>query len=127
VALLVTETLPVTLPAVVGAKFTVKVAARPVFRIVPADTPLAVKPEPVMLTLEIVTLELPEFVSVTARLLMEPVLTLPKLRIVGLALSRYVATFTVSVAALLVAVPAVLLTTTSKVEPLSAVVVAGVV
>ena len=44
-ALLVTETLPVTLPAVVGAKVTVKVAARPVFRIVPADTPLAVNPE----------------------------------------------------------------------------------
>jgi Tfp pilus assembly ATPase PilU len=34
---------------------------------------------------------------------------------------------TVKVAALLVAVPAELLTTTSKVEPLSAVVVAGVV
>jgi hypothetical protein len=35
--------------------------------------------------------------------------------------------FTVSVAALLVAVPAELLTTTTKVDPLSAVVVAGVV
>jgi len=37
------------------------------------------------------------------------------------------AAFTVSVAALLVAVPATLLTTTAKVAPLSAVVVAGVV
>jgi hypothetical protein len=37
------------------------------------------------------------------------------------------AAFTVSVAALLVAVPALLLTTTSNVEPLSEVVVAGVV
>jgi hypothetical protein len=35
--------------------------------------------------------------------------------------------FTVSVAALLVAVPAELLTTTTKVDPLSEVVVAGVV
>jgi hypothetical protein len=35
--------------------------------------------------------------------------------------------FTVSVAALLVAVPAVLLTTTAKVDPLSEVVVTGVV
>jgi len=35
--------------------------------------------------------------------------------------------FTVSVAALLVTVPAVLLTTTAKVAPLSAVVVVGVV
>ena len=37
------------------------------------------------------------------------------------------AAFTVSVAALLVAVPAVLLTTTSNVEPLSEVIVTGVV
>ncbi|MFI5093996.1 MAG: hypothetical protein ACHQIK_11195, partial [Candidatus Acidiferrales bacterium] len=42
VALLATETLPVTLPAPAGAKLTVKVADRPAFRIVPAGTPLAV-------------------------------------------------------------------------------------
>jgi hypothetical protein len=45
----------------------------------------------------------------------------------GLAAGDVGAGFTVSVAALLVTLPAALLTTTSKVELLSAVVVAGVV
>jgi hypothetical protein len=43
------------------------------------------------------------------------------------AVGAVVSVFTVSVAALLVFVPAVLLTTTSNVDPLSEVVVAGVV
>ena len=125
--MLATETLPVTLPAVAGAKLTLKVADCPAFKIVPADTPLSLKPAPETVTLEIVTLELPEFVSVTTRLVLEPVLMFPKLKLVGLALSRYVAAFTVSVAALLVTLPAELLTTTVDCAPLSVVVVAEVV
>jgi hypothetical protein len=53
----------------------------------PADTPLALKPGPEMLTFEIVTLELPAFVSVAVRRLLLPVFTFPKLKLVGLALS----------------------------------------
>jgi len=48
-------------------------------------------------------------------------------QLVGLALSRYVAAFTVSVAALLLTLPAELLTTTLNCALLSAEVVAGVV
>src|SRR6266478_9871863 len=127
VALLVTETLPVTLPVAAGAKVTFKVAVCPGVRIVPADTPLALKPAPEMLTFEIVTLELPELVSVTARVLLAPVFTLPKLKLVGLALSRSVAVFTVSVATPLVTLPAELLTTTVNWAPVSEVASAGVV
>jgi len=127
VALLVIVTLPVTLPVAAGAKVTFKVAVCPGVRIVPADTPLALKPAPEMLTFEIVTLELPELVSVTARVLLAPVFTLPKLKLVGLALSRSVAVFTVSVAALLLTLPAELLTMTVNCALLSAEVVAGVV
>src|ERR1700758_103425 len=87
VALLVIVTLPVTLPIAAGIKVTFKVAVLPGVRTVPADTPLALKP-PEMLTFEIVTLELPEFVIVTGRLELVPVLTFPKLRLAGLPLSR---------------------------------------
>jgi len=88
VALLATEMLPVMLPGVAGAKLTFKVADCPAFRMIPADTPPSLKPAPETVTPEIVTPELPEFVSVTARLLLEPVFTSPKLKLVGLALSR---------------------------------------
>src|SRR5690348_15011058 len=64
-ALLATVTLPVTFPAVAGAKFTVRVADCPAFNIVPAVTPLAVKSALLAVTLETVMLELPEFVNVT--------------------------------------------------------------
>src|SRR5215467_580167 len=127
VASLVTDTLPVTLLAIVGAKATFKVAVWPTLRICPEDTPLALKPAPEMLTLEIVTLELPEFVSVTTSVLLAPVLTLPKLKLVGLALSRRVTAFTVRIAALLATLPTELLTTAVNCAPLSAVVVAEVV
>ena len=126
-ALLVTTRLPVTLPAAAGVKVTFKVPRCPGVRICPADTPLALKPAPEMLTFEIVTRELPEFVSVTARVLLAPVFTFPKLKLVGAALSMKVAALTVSVAAVLVTLPTLLLTTTVNCAPLSAVVVAGLV
>jgi hypothetical protein len=88
VALLVTATLPVTLPVAAGAKLTFKVAVCPGARVVPADTPLALKPAPETLMFEIATLELPEFWSVTGRVLLALVFTFPKLKLVGLALSR---------------------------------------
>jgi hypothetical protein len=65
VALLATETLPVTLPAAAGANVAVKAAVCPGPRMSPEETPLALKPEPDTVTFEIVTLEFPAFVSVT--------------------------------------------------------------
>ena len=127
VALLLAVTLPVMLPVAEGAKLTLKVAFCPGVRTVPVETPLTLKPAPDTLTPEIATLELPEFVRVTGRVLLVPVFTFPKFKFVGLALSRYVAAFTVSVAVLLVTLPVELLTTTLNCPPLSAVFVAGVV
>jgi hypothetical protein len=127
VALLATITPPVKLPVEVGAKVTFRAAVCPGARIVPEGTLLALKPAPVVLTREIVTLELPEFVRVTSRVLVAPVSILPKLKLAGLVLSTRVEAFTVRVAELLVALPAVLVTTAVNCAPLSAVVSAGVV
>jgi hypothetical protein len=110
VALLATTRLPVTLPADVGSKLAFKVAVCPGARTVPENKPLALKPVPEVLTLEIVTLELPEFVTVTAIVPPESTSTLPKLRLIGLALNKAVAAFTVRVALLLVTVPTVFFT-----------------
>ena len=57
----------------------------------PLLTPLVVKPAPDGVTLEIVTLEFPPLVSVTFDEPVLPTLTLPKLRLVGLAFKREVA------------------------------------
>src|SRR5262249_45517430 len=86
VAVLATNTLPVTFPEPEGAKLTLSVADCPGVRVVPLATPLALKPAPEIVTAEIETLELPEFVSVTGRVLLVPVLRLPKLRLVGVEL-----------------------------------------
>ena len=126
-ALLTTARLPVTLPATAGVKVTFRVPPCPGAKICPADRPLALKPAPEMLTFEIVTWELPEFVSVTASVLLAPVFTFPNVRLAGVALSRKVAALTVSAAAVLVTLPTLLLTTTVNCAPLSDVVSAGVV
>ncbi len=127
VASLVTVMLPVTSPVAAGAKVTFTVTPCPGVRICPADRPLALKPAPESTTFDTVTLEFPLLVKVVACMLLAPTLIFPKDRLVGLALSRWVAAFTVRVAALLVALPAELLTTTLSCAPVSAVVSAGVV
>jgi len=126
-ASLVTVTLPVMVPELAGANVTLSIAVCAGARMRPAETPLGVKPAPVTLTFEIVTLVLPEFVNVTPKLLLLPTVTFPKLRddlsvlrvLIGLGL-------TVRMAALLVAFPAELLTVTVNCALLSADVVAGV-
>ena len=60
-------------------------------RVVAPLTPLVVKPALDEVTLEIVTLEFPELVNVTCDEPVLPMLTLPKLRPVGLAVKRLVA------------------------------------
>ena len=62
-----------------------------VARINPELTPLALNPAPDMLTPEIVTSELPLFVTVTVRELLPPMPTFPKLKLVGLVASKRVA------------------------------------
>ena len=77
----------------------------------------------------IVTAEPPELVKVSDSVWLLPTCTLPKLRLVGFTEIVFTGAevVTVSVAAALVTVPAVLLTTTENVAPLSALVVTGVV
>jgi hypothetical protein len=87
-AVLVMVTVPVALAIAAGAKVTFKVAVCAGVRVCPLDTPLAVKPVPEMPTFTIVMLEAPALVSVTGRILLLPVLTLPKFRLAGLTLSR---------------------------------------
>ena len=70
----------------------------------------------------------PVFLMMNAWDKVVPTTSFPKLKEGGLTwIAGAGAGFTVNVAALLVTVPAVFVTTTSKVEPLSEVVVAGVV
>jgi hypothetical protein len=127
VALLTTDTLPVTLPVAIGAKAIFSVADWLGAKIAPVATPEALNPAPEGTTLEIVTFEFPLFVSVTPSELVEPTFTFPKLRLVGFTTSSKVAGFTVSVAGLLVTFPAVLLTAAVNCAPVSELVVAGVV
>jgi hypothetical protein len=90
VALLATATLPLTAPATEGANVTFNVAAWVGANVVP-DAPLVLNPAPDAVTADIVTFEFPVFVRVTLSELLLPTLTLLKLRLVGLALSRWVA------------------------------------
>src|SRR5712692_10383791 len=91
-ALLATVTLPLTAPATVGAKATVSVTDWPGVSMVLALTPLAPNPAPEVVTPAIVTFALPVFVMVTFCGAEDvPVVTLPKLRLVGLMLRVRVA------------------------------------
>jgi hypothetical protein len=126
VALLATEILPVTAPAEAGVKVAVRVVACPGFSITP-EAPVALKPGPDTVTVEIVTMELPAFVSVTVCVPLFGMVTLPKLKEDALELRRSDEALTVRIAALLVALPVPLLTATVNFALLSAVVSAGVV
>ena len=75
------------------------------------DMPDAVKPAPEMLVLEMFTFEVPEFVNATLKALVVPTVVLPKLKLDGLVVSTGVVELTLRTAALLVEVPAELLTT----------------
>jgi hypothetical protein len=126
-ALLVTVMLPVALPPDAGSNVALSAALCPLDRISPDGTPLAPNPAPATITFEIVTLALPEFVSATLCASVLDTLTLPNDTLDELLLNTEAGGFTVSTAALLVALPALFLTTTENCSPLSEVVVAGVV
>lgn len=127
VALLVTVILPVALPAAAGSNVAVKAAVCPFERINPRTPPLALNPAPATTTFEIVTLEFPALVSVTVCVSVVETLTLPKATLVALLFRSAVSALTVRMAALLVALPPPLLTTTVNFAAFSEVVVAGVV
>ncbi len=128
VALLVTVMLPAAFPAAEGSNVALKVAVCPADKINPWTAPLALNPAPATTTFEIVTLEFPELVSITFWVLVLETLTLPKAKLAELLFRRDVAAaFTVRMAALLVALPALSLTTTVNFVAFSDVVVAGVV
>ena|SRR5438874_3766525 len=83
----------------------------------PAPNPLVLNPVPAVVTLEIVTLELPLFVSVTLDEPLAPRFTFPKLRLVGFAASRRVGVVPVPPREIDRGEPGALLT--SETEPLT--------
>jgi len=79
--------LPVALPPDCGANKTLNVTLWAAFRVSGRLIPLTLNPVPPGVIWEMVRAEPPEFVRVSARVALLPVLTLPKLRLAGLALS----------------------------------------
>jgi hypothetical protein len=128
VALLVMVTFPVTPTLLAGVKLTLSGAVCPGARTCPVDTPLVAKPAPEMLTLEMVTLELPEFVTVVLMVEFPPTVTFPNVKLEGLTVRLEVEVApTVRVALALVTLPAELVTMALKRAPLSEALDAGVV
>lgn len=85
VALLLTVTVPVTLPAAVGLKITLKVRLCAGVNVAGMPGALRLNPVPVAAMLEMVTLAFPVLVTMTVCVADVPVLTLPKLRFVLLS------------------------------------------
>lgn len=90
-AVLVTVTVPVSVPATVGLKTTPNVRLCPTDSVTGALAPVSVKPVPLALICETVTPEFPEFVTVTFFVDDVPVFTLPKDRLVVLNVSARLA------------------------------------
>src|SRR5438874_306792 len=89
-ALLVMVMLPLAIAAVAGVKMTLKEAVCPVGMIDPDETPVALKPGPEMMTLEILTADSPKLFRATVRVLLLPLVTVPRFRfeVLGLKLLR---------------------------------------
>ena len=79
--------LPFALPVVAGAKVTLKLALLPAASVRGALMPLMLNPLPLIATCEMVTLAVPVLVTVSGSDALLPVVTLPKLRVVGLSAS----------------------------------------
>jgi len=84
-ALLVMDTLPLALAADVGANAAVRVVVWPALSVSGTANPVRLKPVPVAAAAEIVTLAVPEFVSVIICDPLLPTSTFPKLKLAGLA------------------------------------------
>ncbi len=90
VALLTTLRLPVALTAVPGAKLTMSAKLWPAARVMAPVKPLTPNPPPVVVTCEMLTLPVPVFVSETDWEAEVPTKAFPKLRLLGLAESKFV-------------------------------------
>jgi hypothetical protein len=88
----VTVTVPVLAPAESGLNETVKVALWPAVSVTGAVIPLMLNPVPLIETCDIEILVLPVFVSVSDRVAVRTICTLPKLRLVGFEPSAPAAT-----------------------------------
>jgi hypothetical protein len=86
-ALLTIEMLPLTLPAAVGANLALNVVLSPAPSVSGAVIPVLLKPAPVTVTAEIVTVAVPPFVRVMVCELFAPIATLPNAAVVGVAAS----------------------------------------
>jgi hypothetical protein len=91
-ASLMIDMVPVTRPPTAGANSTLKVALWKGFRVRGNTSPLMLKPAPVTVACETVTLLVPIFVRVTLRVGLVPTATLPKLRLLELVAIREDAT-----------------------------------
>jgi hypothetical protein len=89
---------PTALPVAAGANVTFSVAVCPGVNTELASAPLALNPAPFTVTLESVTFALPAFVTVTACELLLPTNTLPKSRLLALAVNSAVAAVALPVA-----------------------------
>ena len=81
----VTVTVPVLAPEVAGVNETLKLVLWPAVRVTGGLMPLTLNPVPVTATCEIEMLVLPVFVTVSDRVWVCAICTLPKLRLVGFA------------------------------------------
>ena len=86
-ALLTSETVPVTLPAALGVKTALNVALLPAAMVSGTVRPVMLKPLPDTVAWEIVTLALPALDNLMVCELLVPVITLPKLALVGVGAS----------------------------------------
>src|SRR5882672_5904097 len=77
--------LPLTAPATVGANLTEKVTVWVGVKVTGNVSPVTESPAPVTLAAEIVTFAPPVFVSVSDKLALLPICTLPNERLVGFA------------------------------------------
>ena len=78
-------TLPLAAPLVVGEKSTVNDVLWPAVSVTGKDSPLKLNPVPLAVAAEIVRLDPPVLVSVSDKLVLLPIWTLPNARLVGLA------------------------------------------
>ena len=85
--MLTTDALPVALPATVGVNVTPKLAVCPADSVTRGAEPFRLNPLPVTLTWEMLTAELPVFVSVTLCVALALRVSLPKLNEVVLGVS----------------------------------------
>lgn len=78
---------PLTLPAEVGENMTLKLILCPAFSVAGKVRPFVLNPEPVAVAAEIVTAAPPELVRVSVSEALLPLVTLPKLKLAGVAVS----------------------------------------